>query len=235
MSLLSSWFESAKSFLRDRALLGVIVLVMFATTLMQTGISYTLVVAGLHGLVSADRILIGSILMVLRIGSLAVLVVFWILNIKGALFLAIVIYNCILTLFLLFHMNSIVSVLLGSAIVPGNALIADATLMLLSNVLVFSMWYWIADPPGVQEDRAAGRPWDFLFPQRGSSLPGYETWAPHYLDYLFLAFTTSFAFSPTDTLPLTARAKMLMMLQAAISVVTLTGIAGSAINLLAGK
>jgi hypothetical protein len=49
-----------------------------------------------------------------------------------------------------------------------------------------------------------------------------------------VAFTTSFAFSPTDALPLTRTAKMLMLLQAAISVVTLTGIAGSAINILAG-
>ena len=49
-----------------------------------------------------------------------------------------------------------------------------------------------------------------------------------------MAFPTSFAFSPTDTLPLTRRAKMLMLLQAAISVVTLTGVAGSAINILAG-
>jgi hypothetical protein len=55
------------------------------------------------------------------------------------------------------------------------------------------------------------------------------------VDYLFIAFTTSFAFSPTDTLPLTRTAKMLMMAQAAVSVVTLTGIAGAAINILAGK
>lgn len=50
---------------------------------------------------------------------------------------------------------------------------------------------------------------------------------------LYLAFTTSFAFSSTDTLPLTRRAKMLMLLQATISIITLTGIAGSAINILA--
>jgi uncharacterized membrane protein len=79
-----------------------------------------------------------------------------------------------------------------------------------------------------------GEPWAFLFPQRGASLPHYEAWQPHYLDYLFLAFTTSFAFSPTDTLPLTRTAKMLMLLQAAVSVVTLTGIAGSAVNILSG-
>ena len=57
---------------------------------------------------------------------------------------------------------------------------------------------------------------------------------PATLIILFVAFTTSFAFSPTDTMPLTRRAKMLMLLQAAISVVTLTGVAGSAINILAG-
>ena len=60
-----------------------------------------------------------------------------------------------------------------------------------------------------------------------------NNWLPRYTDYLYVAFTTTFAFSPTDTMPLTRRAKMLMLLQAAISVVTLTAIAGSAINILA--
>lgn len=54
------------------------------------------------------------------------------------------------------------------------------------------------------------------------------------VDYLFAAFTTGLAFSPTDTLPLARRAKMLMLLQATIAVVTLTGIPGSAIDILAG-
>jgi hypothetical protein len=98
----------------------------------------------------------------------------------------------------------------------------------------FSIWYWLIDPPGIEEVSRAEEPWDFLFPQLSSALPHYDGWVPRYADYLFVAFTTSFAFSPTDTLPLTRRAKMLMLLQAAISVVTLTGVAGSAINILAG-
>ena len=106
--------------------------------------------------------------------------------------------------------------------------------MAVSNILIFSIWYWIIDPPGVEGIAREDEPWDFLFPQRGSSLPHYESWVPRYADYLFVAFTTSFAFSPTDALPLTRRAKLLMLLQAAISVVTLTAIAGSAINILAG-
>jgi uncharacterized membrane protein len=106
--------------------------------------------------------------------------------------------------------------------------------MLITNILIFSIWYWIVDPPGVEEDPRDDHPWDFLFPQRQGPLPHYEDWQPRYTDYLYLAFTTSFAFSPTDTLPLTRRAKLLMLLQSAISIITLTAIAGGAINLLGG-
>jgi hypothetical protein len=73
-----------------------------------------------------------------------------------------------------------------------------------------------------------------LFPQRDRSLQSYERWSPGYPDYLFIAFTTSFAFSPTDALPLTRTAKMLMLLQASISVVIVLGIAAGAINAIVG-
>ena len=107
--------------------------------------------------------------------------------------------------------------------------------MAITNILIFSIWYWIIDPPGIDETQRVDEPWDFLFPQRGADLPHYESWAPRYTDYLYLAFTTSFAFSPTDTLPLTRRAKMLMLMQSAISIITLTAIASSAVSLLAGS
>jgi uncharacterized membrane protein len=107
-------------------------------------------------------------------------------------------------------------------------------LMAVSNVLIFSIWYWVIDPPGVEKVQREDAPWDFLFPQRAATVPHYENWAPKYTDYLYVAFTTSYAFSPTDTMPLTRRAKLLMLLQSVISIVTLTGIAGSAINILAG-
>ncbi len=87
----------------------------------------------------------------------------------------------------------------------------------------------------MEENQREDTPWDFLFPQRASSIPHYESWMPRYTDYMYLAFTASFAFSPTDTLPLSRRAKWLMLLQATISIITLTGIAGSAINILAGN
>src|SRR5262249_20591852 len=113
-------------------------------------------------------------------------------------------------------------------------ILLDVVLMGIANIVIFSIWYWILDPPGIEEEQPSTERWAFLFPQRANALPGFAGWHPRYVDYLFLAFTTSFAFSPTDTLPLTRAAKMLMLLQVTISVITLVGVAGSAINILAG-
>jgi hypothetical protein len=88
--------------------------------------------------------------------------------------------------------------------------------------------------PGVDGEPHEEEAWAFLFPQRRGSLPPYDSWSPGYADYLFIGFTTNFAFSPTDAMPCTRTAKMLMLLQAAISVVIVTGIAGGAINALVG-
>ena len=132
------------------------------------------------------------------------------------------------------HTEALLDILVGVSPSAVNTLIVDVVPMALANILQFSIWYWIIDPPDVGEAEHADEPSEFLFPQRGGGLPHYGSWVPRYGDYLFIAFTTSFAFSPTDALPLTRRAKMLMLLQATISVVTLTGIAGSAINILAG-
>ena len=65
----------------------------------------------------------------------------------------------------------------------------------------------------------------FLLPQQTLSDPAYQGWKPGFVDYLFLAFTTATAFSPADALPLTARAKMLMMLEATISLATVALVA----------
>ena len=113
-------------------------------------------------------------------------------------------------------------------------LLATAVAIWAVNVLVFTFIYWQMDRGGPQ-GRAFG--WhgraDLSF-ARGDEydhLP--DDWRPTFADYLFLGFNTSTAFSPTDTLPLTIRAKMLMMAQATISLVTLVIVAARAINILA--
>ena len=223
-------------FFRDRGVwLATVVLVMFAISLLQGAISYTLAFGPLWGLLPRDPSVLATVLLTLRSGLVAVIVLLWALKRKHALFLTVILANAAFTLALMVHTIALLAVLFGFASEALHGLILDVTLMSVANILIFSIWYWVVDPPGVEDIPRADEPWDFLFPQRGTSLPHYESWVPRYADYLFIAFTTSFAFTPTDTPPLTRRAKMLMLLQGAISVVTLTGIAGSAINILAGK
>ena len=225
-----------KSFLRDRGIsLATVIAILLVVSLSQSAISYTMGFGELRSLLPESVSPGVTALLTLRFGFIALLFVVWAFKYKRVLVRLIVFVNAMFTLALLMHTNALLRVLFGSAAHAIDVLILDVVLMAVSNVLIFSIWYWIIDPPGVDETRRDDEPWAFLFPQRGSGLPHYESWVPHYADYLFVAFTTSFAFSPTDALPLTQRAKMLMLLQAAISVVTLTGIAGSAISILAGR
>jgi hypothetical protein len=103
----------------------------------------------------------------------------------------------------------------------------------ITNVLTFSLLYWRFDLGGPEErvHLRRTRP-DWLFPQEQLSEEQWSNWKPTYVDYLFLAFTTATAFSPTDTLPLTTRAKLVMMLEIAISLMTLVVVAARAINIL---
>ena len=82
-------------------------------------------------------------------------------------------------------------------------LIWDAALVWVANILVFAFWYWTIDGDHALA-RPAGAGVHFLFPQRAGEIAGYAGWQPRFADYLFLAFTTSTAFSPTDTAPLFA-------------------------------
>lgn len=111
-------------------------------------------------------------------------------------------------------------------------LIRDTILVAIINILIFSLWYWIIDAYPLEPRQPTEQPNDFLFPQYSLSAPQFANWQPKYLDYLFLAFTTTTAFGPTDTLPLTHRAKMLMMLQAFLSLMIIVVLAGRALSVL---
>jgi len=96
----------------------------------------------------------------------------------------------------------------------GIKLLRPAALLWLFNVLVFALWYWDTDGGGPRRRHEANhRARDLMFPQQANG----ASWAPDFFDYLFVAFTTATAFSPTDTLPLTPLAKTLMMIEGIIS------------------
>ncbi len=223
------------NFFRTRSLsLTMVVLVLLAIVVLQESISYSVTFGRLASFVpgwNQSRVSAGWL--TLRAILLIVTVVLWLFNRKREVFKAIIVTNGVLTVGLFVNMLALSEALLGFSSQAVKNLLVDVFFMAVTNILIFSIWYWLIDPPGIEETQRVNEPWDFLFPQRGSILPFYESWVPRYTDYLYLAFTTSFAFSPTDTLPLTRRAKMLMLLQATISIITLTGIAGSAINILA--
>ncbi len=112
-------------------------------------------------------------------------------------------------------------------------LVRDAAILWVSNILVFGLWYWELDGGGpLQRHKANHKAIDFMFPQQVDG--DTDGWAPHFIDYVFLAFNTATAFSPTDTAPLSRPAKVLMMIESLISLVIVAGIAARAINILGG-
>jgi hypothetical protein len=210
--------------------LAIIVLIMLVVSLAQASISVSLSYGTLIGLLQGVMSPVMSKEVLFRFAVPATEVI----RRKIAMFRLVIVANTLFTIGLLAQTGGLIEELFGTGSIDAKELMRNVVLMIISNILIFSVWYWIIDPPGVEQQRHDAK-WDFLFPQRGGPLPHYEGWEPHYVDYLFLAFMTSFAFSPTDTLPLTSRAKMLMLLQASISVITLVVIASGGINILSGS
>lgn len=117
---------------------------------------------------------------------------------------------------------------------PGRELIRGASQVWLTNMVVFAVAYWQIDQGGPHERLRPGEvEADFRFTQQGDEpRPDGTVWLPAFVDYLFLSFTNQTAFSPTDTMPLTPRAKVLMMVQGIASLVTVTVVAARAVNVL---
>jgi hypothetical protein len=121
---------------------------------------------------------------------------------------------------------------------PPLVLLRSAAALWVTNILVFASWYWRLDAggPHARHMSAGHTKGDFLFPQMtltpGTSQPVDPTWSPGFVDYFFLAFNTSTAFSPTDTAVLARWAKMVMMLQSSVSLATLALLAARAVNIL---
>lgn len=118
-------------------------------------------------------------------------------------------------------------------------LLRSAAFLWFTNILVFALWYWRLDAGGPhgRESRFGHDDGAFLFPQmsmhpEAKVKAGEEAWSPNFIDYLFLAFNTSTAFSPTDAPVLTRWAKLLMMIQSLISLTVLVLLAARAVNIL---
>ena len=113
-------------------------------------------------------------------------------------------------------------------------MLRSASALWITNILVFALWYWKLDAGGpLKRDRPDGLSnSSFLFPQMLSREKQDLSWKPNFVDYLFLAFNTSTAFSPTDTAVLSRWAKFGMMVQSLISLMIVVLLAARAVNIL---
>jgi len=127
----------------------------------------------------------------------------------------------------------LVSTLPSRQLAPQDLLRASVALW-ISNILVFASWYWRLDAggPHARDVRGVHTDGAFLFPQMTRTNRDDPGWSPGFVDYLFLAFNTSTAFSPTDCPVLTRWAKILMMVQSLISLATVLLLAARAVNIL---
>jgi uncharacterized membrane protein len=129
-------------------------------------------------------------------------------------------------------LTELIHTLLYGTKAGGRSLVYASAPIWLTNIIVFGLWYWELDRGGPARRQVSdhGRP-DFLFPQMATpgAAPG---WTPGFFDYLYTSFTNATAFSPTDTMPLTAWAKVLMMVQSLASLVTVAVVISRAVNIL---
>ena len=115
-----------------------------------------------------------------------------------------------------------------------KALLRSAGALWLTNILIFALWYWKLDAGGplLRELPNGMSKSSFLFPQMIGRENRDSSWVPNFVDYLFLAFNTSTAFSPTDTAVMSRWAKLGTMLQSLISLTIIALLAARAINIL---
>jgi hypothetical protein len=119
--------------------------------------------------------------------------------------------------------------------VRATALLGRGAALWVTNVVVFSLWFWELDRGGAAERAASsGIPPSFAFPEEAFPDLVADGWIPRYPDYLYLSFTNATAFSPTDTLPLRTWAKLAMMGESVISLITAILVIARAINVLPG-
>ena len=146
--------------------------------------------------------------------------------------------NAVLTAGLIVTLGLLVMALPTQQVTPVALLLSAASLW-VTNIIVFALWYWRLDAggPHQRDKRAAHSEGGFLFPQMTMSeaalrQTGQRRWSPNFVDYLFLAFTTNTALSPTDTPVLARWAKVLMMMQSLLSLLIIVLLAARAINIL---
>jgi uncharacterized membrane protein len=123
------------------------------------------------------------------------------------------------------------SLIVDHAIVSGVELLTSAIAIFLTNIIVYALWYWEIDSPGLTSKRWSKHDKDFQFTQQDMKNE-FPSWKPEFVDYLYLSVTNAINFAPADAKPLTRSAKLLMASQALVSVFTLALVLARSVSIL---
>jgi uncharacterized membrane protein len=132
----------------------------------------------------------------------------------------------VLSLILVLH-----SLIVTHTAISGPELLASALAIFMTNIIMFALWYWEIDSPGLSRKRWSKNDKDFQFPQQDMK-DEFPNWRSEFIDYLYLSITNAINFAPADTKPLTHSAKLLMGAQALISVLTLALVIARSVSIL---
>jgi hypothetical protein len=212
-----------------------VLLALLAVTLLDDARSEVLTIYGEYHVVPEDAP--GVILFLYTHGShvlLALAFVLWLFGRQRAFRVCQLALLCLVTFFLAVDVTMLIKTLATRANESGAfALLSDAGLVWTANLVIFATWYWTVDrwgPGALTVDSSAPR--DFWFPEQERAILGGEHWRPGFIDYLFLAFNTSAAFSVTHTQFVSARTKVLMMVQALTSLIIVAMLAARVVNII---
>lgn len=126
----------------------------------------------------------------------------------------------------------VLHLLLGnSALLHGEQLLISAVAIFSTNIIVFALWYWEIDSPGLTRTLWSKYDKDFQFTQQGLKSE-FPNWQPQFVDYLYLSITNAVNFAPADVHPLTHQAKLLMASQSLVSVFTLALVIARSVSIL---
>lgn len=123
------------------------------------------------------------------------------------------------------------SLILGTVHVSGFELLVASVAIFLTNIIVFSLWYWEIDSPGLTGKKWSRHDKDFQFPQQDLG-HDFANWQPRFFDYLYLSLTNAINFAAADAKPITTQAKGLMGIQALVSVFTLALVVARSVSIL---
>lgn len=124
------------------------------------------------------------------------------------------------------------SLITTHAVLNGEELLTSALAIFATNVIVFALWYWEIDSPGLTGSRWSRHDKDFQFTQQDIGIEEFPKWRPQFGDYLYLSVTNATNFAPADVRPITLQAKTLMATQSLISVFTLALVIARSVSIL---